>query len=1189
MNTPPPGYNPSDSMLSGGTTPIVGVQGGGAQQKTKRAKRSFSTTRKVQNVAKRDLEGGNDTPAVTHIRLTVNKTIGGVGTDYAMASFSIVNGTSTIWPWPANTVVYPVTVGTTDRIPLTTAQANDGGPQNLLNERNNIGKYFPWFPRGTGSQNPAAVIFALGVPTRFNAYKFGVADARDRTPNRWKLEYSIDGINFITFDDRSNSDQTIPPNPGDYTQIFPVTFPLPPAIVMAPTGATGAPTGAATATGAATGAPTATATGAATGAPTATATPAATGAAAPPGCAINPVATTIGSSDAIAATTFSTPIVTTYAGKGTAGHLPNIYRPASLTPVRTTPQQQFSVPITAAAFNTPKNICIDSSGNIYVSDTANSVIKRISNGITTLFAGADAENKANGTFSSPRGLVMDFAGRNLYIADASSIKKINIASKSVTTFCGNANSPGFTDGNANSAKFNTPTYLDIDSTGNLYVVDSRNSKVRIINTSGIASTPSWNTNFPCPPICVRCSSNGTLYVALMNGSIYKVSPAGSVSVFSGSGRLGFSDGPSSSSSYNVVSGMILDSANNLYLADTGNNRIRKVESTGRSSTIIGDGSAGIKNTDASTGPLQVSLKSPNDIAMDRSGNLYIVDTGNHVIRHVAIAPPKADQLLNEITNIHKSIQTDVQLLTDSSANPSSIQQGIKNIITGFLRIHSLNIQAMNLYPSLQETLASSVANLQPNMAALSTSGPSVGGALLQMGGDSLFYDSSLIKMSADQLQKKKFESPLKDGDVPSVVIGARIEQQRQFNQKIEKDQTTTQAGIKIPKFGFYDKWGPADPSKLHANVDTVMVPLLNNLYAIRKPSVGARENWKRLLFTQEEANFLNDSKVTPGILQEVFAKRYELTINLVDINSANPTVNSLIQIGPAPEYKIEYPKEKITDTRGKLFLFLEKNITNYFDAKDPLEPGVRARVHDTDPPIIEVRNPLITGKPTRITMQLDFPQAFMQKDDIKGLVYALEGRLKIKPITIIENASFNPGLDPSKVSWPVRLADALTKIADGSCRVDYKIAWLNKCSGVKDFIKQIADFHMKNDDRMRMDTLLTINSMKMLKREGVTTAMSTDPYKYTGIAKLIKATELETFTEGGVAEIDFAVKFNYTSDQYSRNVALHEMDGSAVNFTIARLVIPANGLNFKDATELLKKEYAQLLNQNPRWNFYPAT
>jgi len=903
------------------------------------------------------------------------------------------------------------------------------------------------------------------------------------------------------------------------------------------------------------------------------------------GCATAPVAPTVGSSAAVAATTFSTPIVTTYAGTGTPGHIPNMYRPESASSALVNSQQLHSVTTTTAAFSSPQNICIDSSGNIYVSDTGNRVIKVISNGIVRLFAG-----KEDDEFISPRGIVMDFAAKNLYVADVSCIKKIDVETKSVTVFCGDAKDTGFIDGNATTAKFNTPTYIDIDSKGNLYVVDSKNSKVRIVTPSGAVSTPSWNTNIPCPPICVRSSSNGTLLVAAMNGSLYKISSAGNVSVFSGTGTLGFSDGPSASSAYNVVSGMILDSANNLYLADTGNNRIRKVDSTGKSTTIMGDGSVGMRNTDKSADPLQTSLNAPKDIAMDRSGNLYIVDMGNHVIRNVAIAPPKADQIMSEITNIHNSIHTDVELLTNPSANPSSVQQGIKNIINGFLRIHSLNIQAMKLYPTLQSVLASSVANLEPNMEALTTSGATVGGGFLQLGGAPLLLDSTLINMPADQLKKKKFDtSPLKDDEVPADAIAARIARQKELEVAIQKDEVATAAGIRIPKFGFYDKWGPADPSKLHSRVETVMVPLLNNLYAIRKPTIGARENWKRLLFTQGEADFLNDSKVTPGILQEVFSKRYELTINLIDLNSANKTVDSFIRIGAEPPYKIEYPKEKPTDTRGKLFLYLEKYISDYFDAKDPLEPGVRARIHDVDPPIIEARMPPITGKPVRITMQLDFPQAFMQKDNIAGLVYALQGRLLIKPITIVSNNSFTPESDPSKVSWPVRLADALTKIADGTCRVDYKIAWLNQCRGIKDFIKQIAEFHMKNDDRMRLDTLLTINSMKMLTRHGLKTAAMTDPYKYVGIAKLIPAPEREVLNEGGVETIDFSVKYDFQKNLYSRYIALHDPDGEDEHFSTARLIVPEGNMNYKDATALLKKEYAQLLNQNPTWDFYPAS
>jgi hypothetical protein len=130
---------------------------------------------------------------------------------------------------------------------------------------------------------------------------------------------------------------------------------------------------------------------------------------------------------------------------------------------------------------------------------------------------------------------------------------------------------------------------------------------------------------------------------------------------------------------------------------------------------------------------------------------------------------------------------------------------------------------------------------------------------------------------------------------------------------------------------------------------------------------------------------------------------------------------------------------------------------------------------------------------------------------------------------------------------------------------------------------------MKNDDRMRLDTLLTINSMKMLTRQGLTTAMSTDPYAYAGIAKLVPAPEKENLTEGGVEKVDFSVKYNFVKEYYYRYVALHETDGNTKDFSVARLTVSDNGLNYRAATDLLKKEYAQLVNQNPKWDFYPAT
>jgi sugar lactone lactonase YvrE len=897
-------------------------------------------------------------------------------------------------------------------------------------------------------------------------------------------------------------------------------------------------------------------------------------------CATGPVASPTSGAVVVAATTYTTPVVSTYAGSGAPGHLPSIYRPASLYPVKTTSLQQYTVPSTNVRFNSPRNLCFDPNGNLYVADTDNKVIKVISNGSASLFAGADVNGQTNGTFSAPRGIVVDFQGRNLYVADGSSIKKIVIATRNVTLYCGSATSAESTDGAATTARFSGASYLDIDSTGNLYIVDTKNGNVRIVSSTGTVSTPTWNTSLPCPPVCIRCDSTGNLYVSTMNGSIYKVTSASTATLYSGTESLGFADGSSSTSKYNMISGMILDSSNKLYVADTGNNRIRMVGTTGASTTILGNGSVGMKNSDASTTPLQTSLSAPTDVAMDRSGNLYIIDSGNHAVRMVAIAPPKAEQLLNEITNLHQTIDTDVQLLTDPTASAASIQQGVSNIINGFLRIHALNMQAIALYPTIYTTMASSVASLQPNLTAL-PSGP------VQRGGaDLLYFDNSLL--SGDALKKKSLTSPLPNGAAPPDVIGTQINKEMAIDKAETAIELQTAATTNIKKFGFYDTWKAADPKKLHGQNATTMVSLLNNTYAIRDPSkhpavgMGIKENWKRLLFTPAEANFLNDSRVTPGILQEVFAESYDLTINVSNLNTVNPVIQSLITIDPTGQVKL--PLANPTDTKPKLYLLIEDLITSYYDSQDPLEPNVQANILQET--LTTERVPPTTGRPISITVQMKFPKSFIQ-DDVEGLQHFLENQLKMKPITVTET------INMQSLQWPLRLANVLTLVAAGTCDIDYKIGWLNSCTEVKNFMKKIMIFYKSNDKRVRYDRLLTVQRMKMMQRQGVAVAGVSDPWdrenNYNGKAMFEKPIDVDIPPSGGLDDINFSVRFNYIKGIYFRKIALRDSTNTDTRWLVSRLTIPSAGMNYDTATNLLKKEYAVLLSFNKAWDFFPST
>ncbi len=237
----------------------------------------------------------------------------------------------------------------------------------------------------------------------------------------------------------------------------------------------------------------------------------------------------------------------------------------------------------------------DSAGNIYLADTLNHVIRKITpTAVVTTLAGSGGMGSANGTgsaaqFSVPYGVAVDPSG-NVYVSDSGNnmIRKITPAGV-VTTFAGlDGSNAGSKDGAGVDARFSNPTGIVADSTGVLYVSDSNNHTIRKISTSG------------------------------------------NVSTFAGtSGSTGSSDGLGSLARFNKPSGLTIDSAGNLYVIDTGNGTVRKITSNGIVSTIAG--LAGNTGSADGTGNA-VRLATPYGIALDGSNNIYIADSGNHVIR-----------------------------------------------------------------------------------------------------------------------------------------------------------------------------------------------------------------------------------------------------------------------------------------------------------------------------------------------------------------------------------------------------------------------------------------------------------------------------------------------------------------------------------------------------------------------------
>lgn len=248
---------------------------------------------------------------------------------------------------------------------------------------------------------------------------------------------------------------------------------------------------------------------------------------------------------------------------------------------------------TAASFKFPIYIALDSNGNLFVSDYDSNAIRKIEpNGNVTTFAGNGSTGTADGqgtlaSFYGPAGLYVD-ASNNLYVCDRENhlVRKIS-PSGLVSTFAGNG-SNAVVDGSKLNASFKNPAGVTMDAAGNLYISDYVARNIRKIDTNGMVTT------------------------------------------YAGNGTSGFLDGPASSAMFKDVHDVTCDSQGNLYVADLGNRCIRKIYPTGMVATLAGNLGTGF--SDGTGG--QASFTSPYGIGIDVQGRLYIADYGNNAIRRI---------------------------------------------------------------------------------------------------------------------------------------------------------------------------------------------------------------------------------------------------------------------------------------------------------------------------------------------------------------------------------------------------------------------------------------------------------------------------------------------------------------------------------------------------------------------------
>jgi sugar lactone lactonase YvrE len=318
-------------------------------------------------------------------------------------------------------------------------------------------------------------------------------------------------------------------------------------------------------------------------------------------------------------------VVSTYAGNGTRG--------------------TGNGPTVFSQFNGPVGVTVDAAGNVFVADAGNNKIRKIAGGVVSTLAGGGAgdeyglvnETGISARFNNPTGVVVD-GGGNVFVADKFNHAIRKITSDGVVTTLTGDGAATFADGLLADARFNSPAGIAIDGTGNLFIADQNNNRIRevgfltVVNltvstlagngVAGFADGAGTIAQFKSPTD-ITSDAAGNVYVAdMQNKRIRKVTPAGVVSTYAGCNLAGYLDGPAATAQFYMPEGIASDAAGNIYVVD-GSTVIRKISTAGIVSTIAG---AYGSNTGYVDGPISVARFShPKALAVDAAGNIYVTD------------------------------------------------------------------------------------------------------------------------------------------------------------------------------------------------------------------------------------------------------------------------------------------------------------------------------------------------------------------------------------------------------------------------------------------------------------------------------------------------------------------------------------------------------------------------------------
>ena len=310
---------------------------------------------------------------------------------------------------------------------------------------------------------------------------------------------------------------------------------------------------------------------------------------------------------------------------------------------------------TSASFNQPLGATADPSGNIFIAEAGSHIIRKITPaGQVSIFAGSYSQGFTNGTgtsasFYHPVGLASDASG-NIYVADEdNNVIRLITPGGAVSTLAGNG-AQGINTGavTAATAMFKYPCGVAVDGSGNVYVADTYNNMIRKIsggmvsifagNISGTAGTADGQGTAASfnQPFSVVTDAAGNVYVTdRTSAKIRKITPSGLVSTLAGSGTAGYLDATTGTTAqFNAPTGLAIDKAGNLYVADENNNRIRKVTPGGIVTTLSGTGAQGSANGAGTASTFYL----PFGIAADAGGLVYVGDLTTNLIRKIVATP-----------------------------------------------------------------------------------------------------------------------------------------------------------------------------------------------------------------------------------------------------------------------------------------------------------------------------------------------------------------------------------------------------------------------------------------------------------------------------------------------------------------------------------------------------------------------